>query len=502
MSWLHSWCGLVFGWLLFGILLTGSIAVFYDEITYWLTPEMRGGPLPERHQVMHLGWTYLDAKAPQSRLWKITLPTTREPFLGVSWRTAEGRTVNQRLDPETGAQIKRDSEGGSFYLKYHEGLHIDRDKNPLGLLVVGATGVAMLVACISGIIVHKRIFKDFFVLRPSASAQRSMLDLHNVLGVMALPFHLVMAYTGLVLLYWLYVPAAVQALYHGDAPKFRTEAITQEFKTVVGKPAGPAGLMGPDQVLERAELYLGPGKMAYVYVRDPHRANAMVEAYRMRDDQVSQQVNQVALNGVTGQEVRVLVKRSLPFRVQAFAAALHWVEWGGNAARWGYFLAGLISSTMVGMGLAVFVEKRARQARRPLAWLRVIGAVNVAAVGGLCVACIAYLWAERLISVSVHGRAAWSVAVFFWVWVVTAIHAGVRPSRRAWAEQFGLTAMLCLGAPFLGGLIVRDLEAADGVRVAVDLTLIGLGLVFAGMSAGLVLKRPASTVRGLKLVEA
>ena len=75
--------------------------------------------------------------------------------------------------------------------------------------------MAMLVAIISGIIIHKKIFKDFFTFRPG-KGQRSWLDGHNASAVLLLPFHLMITYTGLVIFFLIYMPAATDALYNGD----------------------------------------------------------------------------------------------------------------------------------------------------------------------------------------------------------------------------------------------------------------------------------------------
>ena len=38
-AWLHTWCGLWVSWLLFAVFLTGTLAVFEEPITHWMTPE-------------------------------------------------------------------------------------------------------------------------------------------------------------------------------------------------------------------------------------------------------------------------------------------------------------------------------------------------------------------------------------------------------------------------------------------------------------------------------
>ena len=40
MSWLHTWSGLLVGWLLFAIFLTGTTAYYRDEISLWMRPEL------------------------------------------------------------------------------------------------------------------------------------------------------------------------------------------------------------------------------------------------------------------------------------------------------------------------------------------------------------------------------------------------------------------------------------------------------------------------------
>ena len=57
-----------------------------------------------------------------------------------------------------------------------------------------------------GVVVHRRLFKDFFTFRPRAKGPRSALDLHNLSGVLALPFHALIAFSGLVIFAEMYFP--------------------------------------------------------------------------------------------------------------------------------------------------------------------------------------------------------------------------------------------------------------------------------------------------------
>src|SRR3546814_13993857 len=79
--------------------------------------------------------------------------------------------------------------GGEFFFKWLYNLHA----GDLGMYIVGLAGMFMLVALVSGVIIHRRIFKDFFTLRPKANGQRAWLDAHTLFGVVGFPFHLVLA---------------------------------------------------------------------------------------------------------------------------------------------------------------------------------------------------------------------------------------------------------------------------------------------------------------------
>ncbi len=78
------------------------------------------------------------------------------------------------VDPRTGEAVAaRETSGGEFLYRLHFDLHY----LPAiwARYIVGFCAMFMLVAIISGIITHKKIFKDFFTFRPG-KGQRSWLD--------------------------------------------------------------------------------------------------------------------------------------------------------------------------------------------------------------------------------------------------------------------------------------------------------------------------------------
>lgn len=86
-----------------------------------------------------------------------------------------------------------------------------------GMFVVGLTGVALLSSLISGVFSHPRVFRDAFHLRWGGSKRLQEADLHNRIGVWALPFHVTIALTGALLgLTTIIVGVLALALFQGD----------------------------------------------------------------------------------------------------------------------------------------------------------------------------------------------------------------------------------------------------------------------------------------------
>ncbi|MFH7346847.1 PepSY-associated TM helix domain-containing protein, partial [Pseudomonas syringae group genomosp. 7] len=63
-----------------------------------------------------------------------------------------------------------------------------------------------------GINIHKKVFKVFFTFRPR-KGQRSWLDGHKALGVLVLPFHLMITYSSMVILMSMVMPASILSHY-------------------------------------------------------------------------------------------------------------------------------------------------------------------------------------------------------------------------------------------------------------------------------------------------
>jgi uncharacterized iron-regulated membrane protein len=138
----------------------------------------------------------------------------------------------------------------------HWALHYMPDK--VALYLVGVATMFMFVALTSGIVVHKKIFKDFFTFRP-AKGQRSWLDAHNVSSVMALPFFLMITYSGLVFYTYEYLPSVKLAVYGSgeQAEKTFSRETDGEVYADVARSGTPAPMAPIGPMLAQAEARWG-----------------------------------------------------------------------------------------------------------------------------------------------------------------------------------------------------------------------------------------------------
>lgn len=509
MSWLHTWSGLLIGWLLFAIFFTGTLAVFDRELNWWMQPELVDRQT-DQTTAASVAQRWLQSEYPDAQRWNIGLPTEREPQLSVS-AGEQRRGQRTLLDPQTGEVIApRETVGGSFFFRFHHSLQLPRT---IGIWLVGFAGMAMLVGIISGVIIHKKIFKDFFTFRP-AKGQRTWLDGHAATAVLLLPFHLMITYTGLAIFAQVYMPAASEVLYDGDRQAMMRDVRgggergaeqggnpganaggeqrgapgngqRSGARAEASAPAATAQLLPLDTFIGRGEAFYGEGLVNSLTVINPGRANAQVEVSPVLGSRIELTKGEhLTYNGVTGEAID-LPEPSRPSKLtQRVIAGLHFAQFGGYGMRWLYFVSGLVSCALIASGLVIYTVKRRRQSKpgstEGKAFLRLVESLNTAAVSGLVLASVFLLWANRLLPQGLAERELWEMRLFFGCWLLSLLHARLREPFRAWREQLYAITVLGLALPLLNVLIGEGY--IDATRVVVDATTVGLALL-AGWAA-------------------
>lgn len=486
MAWLHTWAGLIFGWLLFAIFLTGTLSYFKNEITQWAQPEIAPRDVTAADSV-NRAQQWLQANAGDAKRWFITLPDARSPELSVSWATPKGGFEQRSLDALSGTPVQaRQSMGGEFFYRFHFQLQLPY---PWGRWLASLAAMVMFVALISGVITHKKIFKEFFTFRPR-KGQRTWLDGHNAVAVLVLPFHLMITYSSLVIFMTMVMPLSILTAYGNHAQGFFDD-LFPAFKTA--PPAiGTAPLAPIAPLFQMAADKWPDSRIGLITVNNPGSANASVTLTRSGTDHIPHEPGTVLVfDGVSGTLKDESTMTAASLMLAGGLYGLHMGHFAGPVLRWLYFLAGIGGTAMIGTGLVIWLGKRklkhAKAGVLPLE-LRLVEMLNVASMSGLMLAVVSFFWANRLLPVSFAGRSEWEVRAFFWMWGLALLHAFARTffrdGRSAWREQLTLAALLYCGLPILdmltaGNYLRASLEQGHLTLIALDLTALITGLFLA-----------------------
>jgi uncharacterized iron-regulated membrane protein len=291
MAWLHTWSGLLAGWLLFVIFVGGTLACFDREIDDWMRPslhDIEGVAAPKFDAV----FANLHAQVPEAHAWWAHVPSSRERAMEAYWSLDDGAEGKRTFDPRTGTPVP-EVAGGEFFFELHWNLHA----GTLGMFIVGFTGMLMLVALVAGVITHRRIFKDFFTFRPRTGGQRAWLDGHNLTGVLGLPFHLLIAYTGVIIFATSYITGGIDTAYRGDLERFFEDAGDFMERADAGKPL--SRLHSVDALVADAERRMGV-PVDWASVHHPDDASATIAFGTDHSRRVAWDMQQVQYDAATG----------------------------------------------------------------------------------------------------------------------------------------------------------------------------------------------------------
>ncbi len=530
MAWLHTWTGLVVGWVLYFVFMTGTAGYFDEEITRWMQPEAplatASAPVSGVDAVAH-AQKILSVRAADADRWSIDPPWGRTEYEWyLSWpKPTEAGAVARpggrfagreriAMDPATGAvptaaSEPRDTDGGLGLYRLHYRLHYISEHS--AILIVGASTMLMLLAILSGIVTHKKIFKDFFTFRPR-KGQRSWLDMHNVISVTALPFFLMITYSGLIFFMYAYMPATMTLAYGADKvwendgyanplnPRAnnRYDGDGQDEARPRGRRAAredaapdsltPAPLTDLSRLAAQVEQLWGPGSIGGISIDRPGDAKARVTFTFMENGMARNARKSVVFDGVTGANISPpAFRQGATWKVQNAMIALHEGLFAGPLLRWFYFLSGLLGCAMIATGLILWTVKRRQKQRREGDALsfRLVETLNIGMIAGLPLGVAAYFWANRLLPASMETRVAWEYHSLFAAIGATLLWAAIRrPAGKAWEEALSIAALAFMLLPVLNAVTTDrhlgvTLPAGDWVLAGFDLTMLAFGAILA-----------------------
>ncbi|MEM8936162.1 MAG: PepSY-associated TM helix domain-containing protein [Pseudomonadota bacterium] len=462
MSWMHTWTGLLFGWVLYFMFLTGTAGYYDAEMDRWMRPEH---PAPvevtDPAAFVSMGLDHAAAAAPDATEYRVFLPIARTttPFVRVftTSQSEDGEIVRGRyelLADGSPLPAARDTGGGQTLYRMHWTFHYI--PAVIGEFIAGLAAVFMLAAIISGIITHKKIFSDFFTLR-LAKGQRSWLDSHNVVSVMTLPYQIMITFSGILLVMTtFFLPIFI--VHYGYNENTQNTVLEEVFGITdpVERTGENVALIDIAPLIARYEELLPDERVYIVTITNPGDSTSTVQLSGTIADGVLREPASVKFDGVTG-EVLTVSRRKITntMGVINLLEGLHEGLFAGPVLRIGFVISGLMGGGMIATGLVLWTKKRRQKLRgddKAERNLIIIERLNVGVIAGLPIAIAALFYANRLVPVGIEGRAEWEVNVMFLTWLALIVHGLARKPQSAWLEQLSAAAAVFAFIPMLNAL--------------------------------------------------
>ncbi len=456
MAWLHTWVGLLLSWVLFFIFLTGTVGYFDDELDDWMTPETPSFTASV-DESMPIVEQFFATKGAELKDYSVSFPVDRtQPFLTISYRDAYNKRQRVKLNPYTGEELTpRATAGGQTLYRMHYRLRYIPTK--IAYYIVGVATMFMFLALITGVVIHKKIFKEFFTFRRSKKPT-AWLDGHNLMSVMSLPFHFMITFTGFLLLLYTLMPL-IMNVHYGEGKEGRDAFFKEYFSRTSVKAAGinePS--LGLEKLLERADKEMAGKPIAWISMSNLGDQNAIFEAGSIHNN-LSDSRDKWVFDANNGELIKAQIGHESSKSFYYVLRSLHEGLFASTSLRWLYFLTGILGTGMIASGMVLWTVKRRAKAIKNDGGsfgYRFTEGLNLACLLGLPAGIAMYLTANRVLPVELSERALWevnSLFITFSVFILVAVAKAIgKKADSAWVSLSFLTGFLYALVPLVNAV--------------------------------------------------
>ena len=353
-SWLHKWSSLVSTVFLLMLCVTGLPLVFSHELNHVLLDEpwAPANPTGERLDLDQVLATAL-SRHPGDVPAFMSFDEDR-PVVNVTSRAPDapdGQFNFQPIDQTSGDPAPL--VAGHPLMEFLLQLHTDMFLGLPGMLFLGAMGLLLIVAVVSGVVLYAPFMRrlPFGTLRLEKASRTRWLDWHNLLGIVTVAWVLVVAATGVVNT----LATPILAYWKDTALKDLTTA------HAATAPVGERASL--DAAVERAKAALPGRTLQFVafpgtdYTTDHHYA-----VFFHGDTPLTTHLTTPALIDVRTGELAAVAPAPWYVKVLSLSQPLHFGDYGGLGLKILWALLDLATIVILGSGLYLWFRKRRRPA--------------------------------------------------------------------------------------------------------------------------------------------
>jgi len=451
----HAAVGLLASALLYIIALSGTLVVIHDRWQRWEEPSIAETATlpPQAAQAAMAAVAASDAAKgkPVTTHLYIRMPTDDLPRAvvttdhGASYVDGDGKIVA----PEAHAWTE-------FVIALHEYLNLPMT---IGLIAVGALGVALASLLVTGVLAHPRILRDAFRLRARHDSQIARADWHNRLGIWTMPWVMAVALTGAFIgLGSVGATVLAKAYAGGDVEKI--------YATVFGDepPANAAKAPLPDIARALATLAgrVPQARPTYVVVHDPATQGQHVQIIAEHPRRLI--YGETYAFDARGNWTGKVGLSDGPIGKQ-FAAStynLHFGNFAGLPAEIAYMALGLALCGVIATGTTLWLQKRRRRGLRSDR----LSACWEVVVWGTPIALVLTLWARAILGPQAP------LAMLFWSALAIGVALGIAAPKLVEQARLRQAALLAIAITALAHLVLLRPPISDVVVLDVTALLI------------------------------
>lgn len=424
----HGWVGLIISLPLFIVFWAGAITFFQPELEQWATlpyynidteAKKRGDSIDYNNLVEEQIKTH--GVLPGERI-SLLFPNEKSPYLKMYFpvpvapekqsekenivdQPVEAKKVKKKylgllIDPYSGEVFTEHSpfEFAHFLYELHYNLQL-----PQGLYIVGIITLFFFVITITGVVVQlKKIVKNFFLYRKDQTTRSQMTDMHNVIGVISLPYAIMYALSGVILnlLILVQIPS-VLVLYKGDLNgvtqdagfyTHKSEAIGESIKMPDLKAFADSLSQEHQAEITRLNIYGYGDKSAVLHVSGLYNSGfnkPFARFYQVSTNSFPEQMN-IAEDNVFVTGLQMLY-------------SMHFANYAGTDMRLIYFVLAIAFCGMIIAGNVLWVIKRQKKNEYPKTLAFTRGATLGACIGVITATAFCF-FLERSLPEAINER--------------------------------------------------------------------------------------------------
>ncbi|MEM9103406.1 MAG: PepSY-associated TM helix domain-containing protein [Pseudomonadota bacterium] len=497
----HGWVGLIISVPLFIIFWTGAITLFYPEVMRWASmpnfPLNANQPKQTVESILQNHMSQYDFD--NSRSLRIRLPREFSPYIQMRIpafdrvKANDGTdTANQQetqkkitkvltIDPYSGELLTegRPSKLANFFNRLHFSL-----KLPQGLYIVGLITFFFFVIVITGVVIQlKNLIRHFFLYRHKKNIRYKMNDLHNVFGVVSLPYCFMYALTGLMFnLAILYQIPTLFLMYQGDRQAMIEDVGNTFFRSELAHVNYP--MPDVDRILNQVSRDYD-AKITNITLYSYGDKNAVLQFngkthtgfsqninvyYKVSDDTFPEALN--SSNKIYNDGVDVLF-------------SIHRANFAGLDLRFLYFILAIGVCGMIVAGNVLWIVKRQKKTIEYPKTTAIMRGLTLGGCMGVILASVGAFLFERLLPIGLENRSAIVELGFVMLLIISIILAFFNNNYKRYVSTlcFATSALLLLVVvsdfSLFGKQIWLMLNNGYPQTFGVSSFMLILGLVFA-----------------------